>query len=488
MFKFGIKADHFVASALYLRKNSLVTELTKLLKLAQKFPVVSDDAKYHLANCNSFVGRREIALELLADFNLENSPPKYSHLWLDIKLDMHQFDQIYAFFDAAIARGNDDPQIHYRYAITLYAQGRHDECQQVLDKIDRTPDIYQALDRVQSRVHFYNGRKNQAVEISIAYLEDPKSDITFFYQHYFILLCMGHIEQAMSLLRRRARPSHPKTLQTKPSVFEMGSLVGKTIYISPEQGIGDRVEFARYYDKATQMGIHLKTRHPAKLARLFKSMTSTAEQIARKVKADEVDSFISMACLPALLNTKSKADMQSAPYLQAEPNYVNRWRERLPTDKPLIGLAWKGSDRGWFDHNRSIPLKAFLPLLQRDDVNVVCLQIGAALDEINDLLPEHRPIVFDDLDVGNDAYVDTAGLIANLDLVVSSDTSMAHVAGAMGARSMVLLGKYPDFRWLIDESPDFLYENQHTIRQTTFGDWDTSVSKLNKFIDATVKL
>ncbi len=488
MFNFGIKADHFVASLLYLRRNRLIAELTKLLNFAHKFPIVSDDTKYHLAHCNLFAGRRAIALELLADFDIEDCPPRVTHLWLDVMLDTHQFEKVSRLFDATIAKGKNDPEIEFRQAIALYSQGDHESCQKILDSIDADFGLKPTIDRLQSRLHFYNDRYEQAAKIAISYLNDPQSDLNYFYQYYYILICTGHIDKAMELLRRRPRPTHPKSLQGKPSAFEIGPLKGKTIYIASEQGIGDRVEFARYYAKATQLGIKLKTRHPAKMIRLFNSMTSSAEQIPKKIKADEIDSFLGMACLPALVDVKTNVDMQSLPYLKAETYYADRWRARLPKDKPLIGITWKGSDLGWLDYNRSIPLKAFLPLLQRDDINVVCLQIDQARDEINEIPSEHRPIVFDDLDAGKDAYVDTVGLISNLDLVVSSDTSMAHVAGAMGAPSTVLLGKHPDYRWLIDDRSDFLYQNQNTIRQTTFGDWDTPISELNEFINATLNL
>ena len=488
MYKFGIKADHFMTSALFLKNNLLVAELIKLLKLAHKFPISSDETRYQLAMCNHFVDKHQTALNIIRKLDPHTSSQKVALLWLDILLECHEFNEFDALYNDLIANAPNDSDLKTRKINALYALGLHDACQTLLDETDKTPTTKDTLDRLQARIHFFQGRLDEAAAISQDFLKDPKRDMDHYYLHYFILLCTGRTEQAMELLRCRPIPTHPTTLKNKKSVYEIGPLSGKTIYVTPEQGIGDRVEFSRFYRRAAQMGITVRTRQPKNLQRLLSNVVDAPVHLQKKPKAIDFDASIGMASLPALLNVKTKEEMRSQPYLTAEPKYIARWQKRLDKRKPTIGIAWKGSDLGWLDYNRSIPLTALTPLLKRTDVTIVCLQIGAALSEVDDLPPDHRPIIFPDLDSGKDAYVDTAGLIKNLDLVVTSDTSMAHVAGAMGAPSLVLLGKYPDLRWLQDPRPDYLYQNQNIIRQTTFGDWETSVHKLNDFIDAKFQL
>lgn len=488
MFKFGIKADHFVASALFLKNNLLVAELIKLLKFTQKFPIESDSARYQLALCNHFVDKHPTALEIIGKLDPKTSSPKVALLWLDILLGCHQFEAFDTLYIALIAKTPNNPELQTRKTNALYVLGQYDACQQLLDETTRTSTTTATLDRLQARIHFFQDRHDQAASISLAFLNDQKSDLDHYYLHYYILLCTGHIEQAMALLRRLPTPSYPTSLRNKKSVYEIGPLKGKTIYVVPEQGIGDRVELSRFYKRAAEMGINLKTRQPKNLVRLLTNMTAAPVHLRKKPKATDFDASIGMASLPALLNITTKEDMRSQPYLTAEPKYADRWKACIDKQKPLIGLAWKGSDLGWLDYNRSIPLKALTPILMRTDINVVCLQIGAALNEIDELPTGHQLTVFPDLDKGKDAYIDTVGLISNLDLVVTPDTSMAHVAGAMGAPSLVLLGKYPDLRWLQDVRPDYLYQNQDIIRQDIFADWETSVQKLNDYIDAKFQL
>lgn len=483
MAKFGIKADHFVASALFLKNNVLVAELKKVLKLTQKFPIISNQTRYQLALCHHFVDQNTTALEIIQKLDPLQNSAQVALLWLDILLECQDFDTFDTLYNALSDKTPNNPELQIRKATQLYTLGQHDASQNLLDTINGTDETNAKRDRLQARVYFFQGRLDDAAAISVNFLNDPDADLDHYYLHYYILLGAGNIEQAMALLRRRPRPSHPRSLRDKPSAYDIGPLAGKTIYISPEQGIGDRVEYARFFQRAAKMDIRLKARQPKHLTRLLKSMTAAPEHAAQKPKAKNIDSAVRIGDLPALLNITAKEELRAEPYLIPELKYVARWKKRIDKHKPVIGIAWKGRDLGWLDFNRSIPLKALHPILKRTDITVVCLQIGAALADVDDLPVEHRPIVFPDLDKGKDAYVDTVGLIANLDLVVTSDTSMAHVAGAMGAPSVVLLGKYPDLRWLQDPRPDFLYKNQNLIRQNEFGDWDTVIEKLSDFID-----
>lgn len=483
MFKFGLKADHFVVSAQFLKENILLEPLKLLLKVAHYFPIKSDQARYQLAECHHFVGSYNISLELLQPLNPQSSSSKVALLWLSTLLDLLKFDEFDNLSTALLAKTPNDPELLIKIANGHYIRGQFSKCTKLLKQIDGSPITNQLRDTTQARIHFYEGRPAMAASLVLDYLDNPASNFSRHYLNYFLLLCTGHTKQAMRLLRLRPRPMHPTALKDKPSAYDIGPLKGKTIYVSPEQGIGDRVEFARFFKRAADMGITLKTRQPRHLNRLFNSMRNAPHHGKYKLIPKEIDASVKMGDLPALLDVTDTEGMRSKPYLQAEPKLIDRWEQRVDRRKPVIGLAWKGSDLGCMDHNRSIPLSAFKPLLQRTDITVICLQIGNALKEIDTLDPNHNLIVFPDLDQGKDAYVDTAGLIMNLDLVVTSDTSMAHVAGALGAPSMVLLGRYPDLRWLQDARPDYLYQNQNLIRQETFGDWNTVVQKLNLFID-----
>ena len=188
MFKFGIKADHFVASALFLKNNLLVAELIKLLKFTQKFPIESDSARYQLALCNHFVDKHPTALEIIGKLDPKTSSPKVALLWLDILLGCHQFEAFDTLYIALIAKTPNNPELQTRKTNALYVLGQYDACQQLLDETTRTSTTTATLDRLQARIHFFQDRHDQAASISLAFLNDQKSDLDHYYLHYYIFI------------------------------------------------------------------------------------------------------------------------------------------------------------------------------------------------------------------------------------------------------------------------------------------------------------
>jgi hypothetical protein len=148
------------------------------------------------------------------------------------------------------------------------------------------------------------------------------------------------------------------------------------------------------------------------------------------------------------------------------------WRARLGAHGFKVGVAWQGNPAGSVDQGRSIPLRELAPLAQVRGVRLISLQKNHGIEQI-DRRPDGMTLETPghDFDGGADAFIDTAAMMMNLDLVVSSDTSIAHLAGALGRPVWVMLKKVPDWRWLLDREDSPWYPTMRLFRQTESGDW-----------------
>ena len=159
------------------------------------------------------------------------------------------------------------------------------------------------------------------------------------------------------------------------------------------------------------------------------------------------------------------------PYLQADPERVERWRQRIGGEGFKVGIAWQGRP-GKLDAGRSFALAAFEAISGLANVRLISLQKNQGSDQL-ERLPEGMTVetLGEDFDAGPDAFLDSAAVMANLDLVISSDTAIAHLAGALGRPVWVALKHVPDWRWLLDRPDSPWYPTMTLFRQPARGDW-----------------
>jgi ADP-heptose:LPS heptosyltransferase len=183
--------------------------------------------------------------------------------------------------------------------------------------------------------------------------------------------------------------------------------------------------------------------------------------------------------LPRAFRTMAATIPADVPYIQVAAGRPQGWAQRLPGQGPLIGIAWAGRRTHHNDQNRSLPLARLAPLLRRPDARFVSLQ--------RELRPGDAAILRECpgvLDLGGvpDDLADTAALIGRLDAVISVDSAVAHLAGALGKRLYLLLPFAADFRWLRGREDSPWYPTAQLIRQPAFGDWDGAVARLGALI------
>src|SRR5690348_10556190 len=183
--------------------------------------------------------------------------------------------------------------------------------------------------------------------------------------------------------------------------------------------------------------------------------------------------------LPRAFGTTAETIPAAGPYIQASAARAQGAARRLPAQEPLIGIAWAGRPAHHNDRNRSLPLARLAPLLRRPGARFVSLQRD--LREGDEAILRESPHA---LDLGGvpDDLADTAALIARLDAVISVDTAVAHLAGALGKRLFLLLPFAADFRWLRGREDSAWYPTARLLRQPAFGDWDGAVAQLDALL------
>jgi len=189
--------------------------------------------------------------------------------------------------------------------------------------------------------------------------------------------------------------------------------------------------------------------------------------------AGDFDAKIAISSLPRAFGTRLDSIPASIPYLRAEADRKKRWRERMGGAEPKIGLCWRGNVDFRVDPRRSIPAAALAPLAGLNGVRLVSLQKGALASELPEAFATRVAHFGEDFDAGPDAFLDTAAIMADLDLIVTCDTSVAHLAGALGRPVWVALRHVSEWRWLDQRADSPWYPTMRLFRCGEGNDWAT---------------
>ncbi|MFM0505320.1 tetratricopeptide repeat protein [Paraburkholderia caffeinilytica] len=272
------------------------------------------------------------------------------------------------------------------------------------------------------------------------------------------------------------------------------SIEGKTILLHAEQGLGDTLQFCRYADRVSKLGAKVVLEVPGELMRLMSTLGGVDQLIEAGHALPPFDCHCPLLSLPLAFKTDLASIPSKTPYLFADPQATREWRERIAAQEAprlKVGLVWAGGNRPHVaelrknDARRSITFEQLTPLLDVPNVQFFSLQKGHAA-----LQPLHRdshPNVVDYTEELDD-FADTAALVANLDLVISVDTSTAHLAGALDKPVWILNRFDTCWRWMLERADTPWYAQARLFRQPALGDWDSVIQRardaLATFADA----
>ncbi|MBJ7414621.1 MAG: FkbM family methyltransferase, partial [Niveispirillum sp.] len=246
----------------------------------------------------------------------------------------------------------------------------------------------------------------------------------------------------------------------------------KTLLIHHEQGLGDSIQFVRFALEMVKRAAHVILEVPRNLIPLYGCIPGVTLAVYDE-PLPSFDVHIAIMSLPYVLGVTVDSVPAPIPYLHADPARVEAWRDRVPQQGFRIGIVWQGKPGTGVDKGRSYTLDQLAPIARVPGVTLVSLQKGYGLDQL-ERLPEGMKVetLGPDFDEGPGAFLDTAAVMQHMDLIISSDTSVAHLAGALGRPVWVPLKFSPDWRWMVDRGDSPWYPGtMRLFRQTEPGDW-----------------
>ncbi len=302
----------------------------------------------------------------------------------------------------------------------------------------------------------------------------------------FTRLLLGEFERGLAQFEWRPMGRNGKAPRpsTRPE-WRGEDLAGMTLLLTAEQGLGDTIQFSRLVPLLAAKGARIVLQVQPVLRALLCSLEGAATIVAVGDSIPAHDFQCALMSVPFVLGTRLSSIPANVPYLSAEAQRVSKWRERLRSVPPgrRIGIAWRGRPTAVVDSGRSIALEEFNPLAALRDIRLVSLQKDADVSEFASLPAGMTIETLDGLDAGEDAFLDTAAVMANLDLVVTSDTAVAHLAGALGRPAWLALKSVPEWRWLLEREDSPWYPSLRLFRQRRAGDWRDVFNRMAGALD-----
>jgi hypothetical protein len=256
-------------------------------------------------------------------------------------------------------------------------------------------------------------------------------------------------------------------------------LGGRRIFLHAEQGLGDTIHMARYIPVVAQRGGTVILECPAPLIPLLKNLRGLAEIIPAGERPPDFDLHCPLMSLPLISNTTLETIPGNVPYLEPDRQLAAGWSQRMPPDPnhPRIGLVWAGQPGNKNDRHRSIRLEQFAPLATAKNARFFSVQKGGASAQTRNPPPG---LTIADYTADIQTFADTAAMLANLDLIITVDTSVAHVAGAIARPVWILIPFRPDWRWMLDRDDSPWYPTMRIFRQKTRGDWADVIDRVKE--------
>jgi tetratricopeptide (TPR) repeat protein len=283
-------------------------------------------------------------------------------------------------------------------------------------------------------------------------------------------LLVGDLTRGLPLYELRKEMPKPVEARVYRQPLWTGreDLKGKHLFVYIEQGLGDTIQFCRFIRQLAERGATVTLSVHGPMMRLLKGADLDCALIGWGEMPGQFDYHIPLMSLPLALGTSLDTIPAPRRYLAAEPERVAHWAKRIGREGFRIGAAWRGNQSLFGAEGKEFPLTALAPLSRIPGVRLISLQKDPG--RVPDGLALER---FDDLDQGGDAFIDSAAIIENLDLVISADSAPAHLAGALGATVWVALKHVPDWRWLLGRNDSPWYPSIQLFRQEEPGNWDS---------------
>ncbi len=454
---------HLYAGSAYekLKQHDAAIEA---LKKASELDPHSFEAWHQLGNLYRHVERLEDAV--MPYRKAAEQQPNNLHVMMDLAntLNMlNQNEESLELYQQILAKNPNAISALYNFGFTL----------KKMDKLERAIDVYE---QVLAKKPDY-----AAVHFSLA----------------SIYLALGNLEKGWEEYEWRWKAHHESEKRFNIPVWQGEDLADGTLLVYAEQGLGDTLQFIRYLkalkEKSSHIRVIFETQSP--LAPLLKLQPYIDQVVTRGERVPHCHYQISLMSLPYILKTRLDTIPADIPYLTPDKDRVAFWKEKLSQDTNFkIGICWQGNARYSTQALRravaakSLPVQAFKSMAEIPGVSIYSLQQVDGMDQIASCDFKNKLIFFDEtFDKTYGSFMDSAAVMQQLDLVVSVDTGVCHLAGAMGVPTWILLPFPGDWRWLRNRTDSPWYPSVRLFRQQQLEDWDTPMQDIVASITDMIK-
>lgn len=394
--------------------------------------------------------------------------------------DLKQHNEALIHYEKAIQQNPDFAEAWYNKGLCLHKLMRYEEALAHYDRvIQLKPDFAEAwsnkgmtlhdLKRYEEALNHYD----QAIQLA------PDHCVTY-WNKSLTKLVMGDLNEGWDLYGYRPKEKdldlyHHNQIEELKSLDDIAN---KNIFVWCEQGLGDTIQFCRYIPKLINLGakVYLQVQKP--LLNLLGSQLDCAviSEIDNSLK---FDFQVPLLTLPKLFKT----NLQNIPEplnIKVDSRQISKWKEKLniSNEKPNIGIAISGNPNHKNDLNRSIPLELLSSLFDLGKFFLIQKEVNAADEKI---AVQHKNIIF--LGDQLEDFIDTASIISNMDLIISVDTSLIHLAGSLNKKSLLMLPWCPEWRWLLDRLDSPWYPSIKIFRQKFFEDWESVINQIKNELE-----
>jgi tetratricopeptide (TPR) repeat protein len=404
--------------------------------------------------------------------------------------DLKRYTESLASYDRALAIAPGDAETLNNRGIAFKALGRLADALASYDAaLEVRPDYVDALNNRGNVLHALRRAEAALASYQKAQTARPDDPEAHWNESVLRLLTGDYVRGWPKYeWRWKREASNAAIWRDLPQPLWDGTapLDGKTILLHAEQGLGDTIQFCRYAPAVAALRARVILGVQAPLRGLMGSLAGVTQIVAYGELLPAFDLQCPLLSLPRAFATTLETIPAETPYLCAATDALPIWESRLQAKRAgrrlRVGIAWSGNPAQQNDHNRSMTLEALLPLLDVD-ATFVSLQKDVRAGDV--ALLASRADILNPGGMLND-FSDTAALVMNLDLVVAVDTSVAHLAGALGKPVWVLLCELPDWRWLLDRETSPWYPSARLFRQQRPGDWAVPVGKVKSELQGLV--
>ncbi|HWY85370.1 MAG TPA: tetratricopeptide repeat-containing glycosyltransferase family protein [Gemmataceae bacterium] len=378
----------------------------------------------------------------------------------------------------ALALQPADPAFHYNLGFILAEEGRKEEAAECFRRAIALRPRYAKAHANLGLVLMGLLRLDEAAEHHEQALRLEPDVAVYRWNRSLLWLLQGDFARGWADYEYRwGRPGMAERSWARPR-WDGAPLCGRSVLLYAEQGYGDTIQFIRYASLVKERGGRVIFECQPPLVPLLREVPGVEHLVPAGYPLPDFVVQAPLLSVPGIIGTTLENIPAKVPYLRADASLTDYWRRELaPLDGLKIGIAWQGYPRFWADRERSIPLYFFETLARVPGVRLVSLQKGPGSEQLTSCAsalaaPGRFPVLdFGDRLDASGAFLDTAAIMMSLDLIITSDTAIPHLAGALGVPVWTIVPFVPDWRWLLARTDSPWYPTMRLFRQCRAGDW-----------------